>query len=129
MMEPHLFIPGPEPPVDPADFEGHVEFEEAFFAAVAGDDGILTLEELMAMMPPPPEGDEPPADEPPMHPMGMMVPLPEGFEPPGPEDGHEAFMEAAFAAVAGDDLEMTVDEFMDALPDLDEWPMEPPPEE
>ena len=40
-MEPHLFIPGPEPPIDPAEYADYEAFEEAFFAAVAGESGVL----------------------------------------------------------------------------------------
>ena len=129
---PSLFIPAPEGFEPPSPEEGHEAFEEAFFAAVAGDDGVLTLEELKAIMPPPEEmpkppeeGEEPPeeGEEPPPLPPGVMIPLPEGFEPPPPEEGPEAFLEAAFAAVAGDDGELTLEEFMEALPEPE------PPEE
>ncbi|MEW6752795.1 MAG: hypothetical protein AB1505_17725 [Candidatus Latescibacterota bacterium] len=131
-MGPQLYIPAPEP-LDPAAYGDHVAFEAAFFAAVAGDDGVLTLAELQALLPPPgempPPGEEPPPPPeggmPPPKP-GMVTPLPSDFVAPPPEEGPEALLQAMFAAVAGDDLELTLEEFQGALPDPEMWPPMPP---
>jgi len=57
----------------------------------------------------------------------LFIPLPEGLEPPPPEDGPEAFLDAAFAAVTDGDGELTFDELLALMPPPED-PPPPPPE-
>jgi len=110
-----LIIPLPEDFEPPPPEEGPDVFIEAAFSVVAGEDLELTLEELKAILPPPEEMPPPPEEGKPMKPH-LFVPFPEDFEPPPPEEGPDVFIEAAFGAIAGDDLVLTLEELKAALP-------------
>ena len=110
---PHLFIPLPEDFDPPPPENGPEAFLDAAFSVITDGDGELTFDDLLALMPPPDEMPPPPeGDEPPPPPMGLHIPLPEGFEPP--EDAPpEAFLEAAFGMIAGEDAILTLEELKD----------------
>ena len=132
-MPPHpkgMMIPLPEDFMPPPPEDGPEAFLEAAFGVIAGDDGELTLEELADILPPPPpppEGGGPPPPPPPPPPgPHLFLPLPEDFVPTPPEEGPKVFLEAAFAAIAGDDLVLTLEELLAAK--KPKWPGHKPGE-
>jgi len=123
---PGLMIPLPADFMPPPPEDGPEEFMKAALSAIdtdgdkaiSGDEIKAAMEGAMAMMeeggdmpPPPPEGEMGPPPFP-----HIVIPVPGDFMPPPPEDGHKAFMKAAFDAIDTDgDGALSKDEIKAAM--------------